>query len=420
MNKTLKLAMGADHGGFALKQDLMAFALRMGHKVQDCGTHGTQAVDYPEIARAVAEKVASGVCDLGIIVDGAGIGSAMTANKIPGVLAAACYDEALARNAREHNDANVLTLGAGQTTAMQAKRILEVFLSSECTVDRHQRRVQMIRDLERPSNPAGAETSWQGLGLDICEEDLRRIQQRVEALRSERQKADLAPYSPEQVAKAIDHTCLKPEASRADIVSLCREAVEYGFCAVCVNSSYVPLVHAELKGSDVKTCCVVGFPLGASPPEIKAAEARKAIREGAAEIDMVINVGALKTGDRELVYRDIRAVMEACKDGSALLKVILETSLLNAEEIVAVCELCMRAGADFVKTSTGFSSAGAKEEHVALMARTVSPKRMGVKASGGIRSYDDTVKMLRAGATRIGSSSGVKIVEEARKRSRPA
>ena len=211
----------------------------------------------------------------------------------------------------------------------------------------------------------------------------------------------------------IDHTILKPEASRADVQKLCEEARQYHFYSVCVNPTYVRQVKNALRGSDVKVCAVVGFPLGAQPPESKAMEARRAIREGAKEIDMVINVGAMKSGDEKLVYRDILAVAEACRDGSALLKVILETSLLTDTEKVKVCEMSMKAGAHFVKTSTGFGSAGAKIEDVSLMARTVAPKNLGVKASGGIKSYQDALAMIRAGATRIGASSGINIVREA-------
>ena len=194
---------------------------------------------------------------------------------------------------------------------------------------------------------------------------------------------------------------------------LCDEALKYGFFSVCVNSAYVKQAAALLRGSPVKVCCVVGFPLGAQPPEIKALEARRAMREGAREIDMVINIGALKSGDDALVLKDIRAVVEACKEGRALCKVILETALLTNEEKVRACEMSMKARADFVKTSTGFSSGGATAEDIALMARTVAPKKLGVKASGGVRTYADAMKMIRAGATRVGSSNSVKMMDEA-------
>ncbi|MCX6545307.1 MAG: deoxyribose-phosphate aldolase [Acidobacteria bacterium] len=214
----------------------------------------------------------------------------------------------------------------------------------------------------------------------------------------------------------IDHTLLKPEATKADVERLCDEARRFGFYSVCVNPTYVRQAKALLRGTQVKVCCVVGFPLGAQPPESKALEARRAIREGAGEIDMVINIGALKSRDEGLVLRDIRAVVESCKDGRALSKVIFETALLTDDEKIRACELSMKAGADYVKTSTGFSSGGATAEDVRLMAQTVAPKKLGVKAAGGIRTYDDAVKMITAGATRIGASASVKIVEEAQAR----
>ncbi|MFZ2493069.1 MAG: deoxyribose-phosphate aldolase [Thermoanaerobaculia bacterium] len=220
--------------------------------------------------------------------------------------------------------------------------------------------------------------------------------------------------SPEDVVKLIDHTVLKPEATAEDIEKLCAEAREHGFYSVCVNPTWVPKVKQLLRGTDVKVCAVVGFPLGAQSPEIKTLEARRAIREGAQEIDMVINIGALKSGDDRLVARDIRGVVEACDEGRALSKVILETALLSDSEKVRGCELSMKAGADYVKTSTGFSKGGATAEDIALMARTVAPRKLGVKASGGVRTYADVLKMVEAGATRIGSSNSVKIVEEAR------
>ncbi len=226
--------------------------------------------------------------------------------------------------------------------------------------------------------------------------------------------AALPRVSVQQLAQMIDHTILKPDASRADVEKLCREAIEYEFFSVCVNPYWVPLVAGLLRSSPVKVCAVVGFPLGAQSAEIKALEARKAIGEGAREIDMVINVGALKSGDDVTVLDDIRAVVEACKEGQALSKVILENCLLTAAEKVRACELSMEAQANFVKTSTGFSNGGATAEDIALMARTVAPKKLGVKASGGVRTLDDALRMIAAGATRIGASSSVKILEEAR------
>lgn len=402
MKAPLTIALGADHGGFELKQSLIPFLTSLGHRVEDCGTHSKDAVDYPLLAAEVARRVAGGGCDLGIMIDGAGIGSAMAANKIPGVLAAPCPTELLARNAREHNDANVLTLGAGHLDQSTAQVIVRTFLSTECTADRHRRRVQQIRDLER------------GPGGELSGDDVRRIVERVRQLVGSAAGGTRPAIPVAQLAKLIDHTLLRPEATRGDIEKLCREAVQHSFFSVCVNPSHVPQAAALVRGSGVKVCAVVGFPLGAQTPDIKALESRRAIREGAREIDMVINIGALKGGDDTLVLKDIRGVVEACKDGRALCKVILETALLTDEEKVRACELSMRAGADFVKTSTGFSSGGATAEDIALMARTVAPRKLGVKASGGVRTYADAVRMIEAGATRIGSSNSVKILDEAR------
>lgn len=215
------------------------------------------------------------------------------------------------------------------------------------------------------------------------------------------------------LARYIDHTLLKPEAQRSEIMQICDEALRYGFAAVVVNPVWVREVAARLRGSPVKPCTVVGFPLGATLPDVKAYEARRAIFDGAREIDMVINIGALKSGDDELVERDIRLVVEACHEHDALCKVIIETALLTDEEKVKACLLAKHAGADFVKTSTGFSKGGATIEDVALMRRVVGPE-MGVKAAGGIRDAELAQKLIAAGATRIGASVGVKIVQQAR------
>ena len=409
MTQALRIALGADHGGFDLKQQLLEHLRSKGHAVRDCGTTSREPVDYPAIARAVAGLVAAGACDLGVIVDGAGIGSAMAANKVPGVRAAACYNEALARNSREHNDANVLTLGAGQTPAEQARAIVDVFLAASCTLERHRARVQMIRDIERD-----AMTSPSSDGPALSAEDLARIADRVRQLLGE-SPAPRAPVMPlARLAALIDHTLLRPEATEADIERLCDEARRHRFYSVCVNPSYVRQASSLVRGSAVKVCCVVGFPLGAQPPGTTALEARRAIREGAREIDMVINIGALKGRDDAAALKDIRAVVEACQDGRAVCKVILETALLSDEEKVRGCELAMKAGAGFVKTSTGFGPGGATAEDVALMARTVASRKLGVKAAGGVRSYADVVRMVEAGATRVGSSSSVTIMGEAR------
>jgi deoxyribose-phosphate aldolase len=210
------------------------------------------------------------------------------------------------------------------------------------------------------------------------------------------------------VAKMIDHTLLKADATKDQIEKICAEAKEYKFASVCVNPAWVKLSSDLLNGTEVKVCTVIGFPLGASTPDTKAFETKNAIENGATEVDMVINIGALKGGDNELVERDIRAVVDAAK-GKALTKVIIETCLLTEEEKVRACELSVKAGADFVKTSTGFSTGGATAEDIALMRKTVGPD-IGVKASGGVRSAEDAQKMIEAGATRIGASSGAAIV----------
>ena len=211
------------------------------------------------------------------------------------------------------------------------------------------------------------------------------------------------------LAKYIDHTILKPDATAAQVKKLCDEAKQYGFASVCVNPSRIALAAAELAGTDVTPCCVVGFPLGAIPSESKAAETAVAVKNGAREIDMVIDVGRAKDGDWEYVESDIAAVKAAC--GEALLKVIIETCLLTDEEKVQACLAAKRANADFVKTSTGFSKAGATVADVKLMRETVGPD-MGVKAAGGIHNRAEAEAMIAAGATRIGASSGIAIVTE--------
>jgi deoxyribose-phosphate aldolase len=207
----------------------------------------------------------------------------------------------------------------------------------------------------------------------------------------------------------IDHTLLKPEATSSQIIQICTEAKKYEFASVCVNPYYASLVAGQLKGSKVKTCVVTGFPLGATSKEVKAFETETAVKAGAEEIDMVINIGALKSQDYMVVEEDIKAVKSAA--GKASVKVIIETCLLTDEEKIKACTIALDAGADFVKTSTGFSTGGATIEDVALMRKTVGDKT-GVKASGGIRDYKTCMAMIEAGATRIGTSSGIKIVEE--------
>ncbi len=209
------------------------------------------------------------------------------------------------------------------------------------------------------------------------------------------------------LAKYIDHTILKAVATKQDVTKLCAEAAQYGFASVCVNPFWVSLCADLLKGSGVKVCTVIGFPLGANASKVKAFEAELAIKEGADEVDMVINIGALKSGMLDVVKEDIAAVREASKGKT--LKVIIETSYLTEEEKKTVCKICAECGVDFVKTSTGFSDAGAKAEDVKLMAEASG---LAVKASGGIRGKEDALKMIEAGASRLGTSAGVKIVAD--------
>jgi len=216
------------------------------------------------------------------------------------------------------------------------------------------------------------------------------------------------------VAKLIDHTLLKPAASQDQIAQLCYEARTYGFASVCINPTHVKLAAQLLNGSEVDVCTVVGFPLGATPATVKAYETQQALRDGATEIDMVINIGALKSQDYTAVFEDIGTIVRTAHAGNALVKVIIEAALLIEEEKVIACPLSKAAGADFVKTSTGFGPGGATVADVALMRRVVGPK-IGVKAAGGVGSYSDAQEMIAAGATRIGASAGVAIVGEARR-----
>ena len=455
-----RLAVGADHGGFDLKERIKSHLVQRGFAVEDCGTCGEGPVDYPVFARAVAELVSTGKVDRSIIVDGAGVGSAMVANKVSGVRAACCYDVSSARNSREHNDANVLTLGAGLIGANLALQIVDVWLESECTAERHLRRVAMIEPphAAAPADATPADHTGPRSGVEdldrLSEQDIERIVRRIaeltgaaapEAPLSEvctnvacafckvcadtnpdlvRQFVDMgadriahrpgAGAVPNDLAKYIDHTLLKPDATAQEVLDLCDEAAQYGFASVCVNPNWVAVAAKRLSGTPVKVCSVVGFPLGAHMPEIKVLEARRAVREGAREIDMVINVGALKGGDDELVYRDIRAVTDACIDGRSICKVIIEAALLTDEEKVRACQLAKRARADFVKTSTGFGPGGATAGDVALMAEAVRGTKIGIKAAGGIRSFEDAQKMIQAGATRLGASAGVKIIKESK------
>ncbi len=223
---------------------------------------------------------------------------------------------------------------------------------------------------------------------------------------------ELPPPGPKTLARYIDHTLLKPEATPRDIETLCREALEWGFAAVCVAPMYVSLAADLLSGSDVKVCTVVGFPLGSTEARTKMYEAMQALHDGAQELDMVLPVGYLKAGRYDRVFQHIYAVVDVAKEAGARVKVILETGLLTPEEIVRGCLLAEAAGADFVKTSTGFGPRGATVEDVRLMRKTVGDK-MGVKAAGGIRTYAQAMQMLEAGANRLGTSTGVRIMKEA-------
>ncbi|MGD9020755.1 MAG: deoxyribose-phosphate aldolase [Lysobacterales bacterium] len=431
MTTPRNIAIGADHGGFDLKAVLAEHLRKAGHRVEDVGTSSREAVDYPVFARAVAEAVSGGKADVGIMIDGAGIGSCMVANKVPGVRAALAYDLSSARNSREHNDANVLTLGAGLIGTGLARQIVDAWLATNCTEQRHLDRVAMF----------GEETA----GLNLSSQDMDRVVARLREILGPVSAAEPAGASvgenpdaarefvrlgatglttvapaespgriPEDLARYIDHTLLKPNATEEQIRKLCAEALEFNFRSVCVNPTWVSLAADLLRGSEVLTCTVVGFPLGANEPAIKAMEARRAIRNGAREIDMVLNVGALKSGDDALVLRDIRAVVEDCVDGNAVCKVILETALLSDDEKRRASELAKSARAHFVKTSTGFSTGGATVEDVALMASVVRAAGMEVKASGGISSYSDARAMIEAGATRLGASASIGIIQEAK------
>lgn len=246
----------------------------------------------------------------------------------------------------------------------------------------------------------------------ITKEVMKRLNEQAKTTGNQNQEnpSDLpkSHISQSELAGYIDHTLLKPEAVKEQFEWLCDEAVKYKFKSVCVNSGWVPFVAKKLRGSGILICSVIGFPLGEMDTRSKAFEARSAISSGANELDMVINVGALKSRDLKLVEEDIRAIKRACRSNT-ILKVIIETGLLSEEEKVLACEISKKAGADFVKTCTGFSGHGATVEDIALMRRVVGPK-MGVKASGGIKTFSQAVDLIKAGATRIGCGSSVAII----------
>ena len=484
-----RIVLASDHGGFGLKEAIKRALLGRGLDVLDVGTHSDASCDYPVFARAAADAIASGAAWRGVVVDGAGIGSCMVANKVPGVRAGMAFDARTAKNAREHNDANLLTLGAGYLEEARALEIVDIFLATGCTVPRHKRRVAMIDALDqhRPSL-SGSEralstdrtVSGTGSTSNVGNEYQRLVEsisnvlrsnpgllsgmgggsavaaaspaastppgygspgpsalaprsscsdcvacghcvaKRPQAVRDTIQSAPDARVStrpgvgavPRDVAKMIDHTLLKADATYADVDELCDEAARFGFASVCVNPTHVKRAADKLRNASPVVCTVIGFPLGATPKEVKALEARRAIRDGAREIDMVINIGALKSGDHKTVYEDIRLLAEVARDSGVILKVILETALLTDEEKIAACLHAKKARAHFVKTSTGFSKSGATAHDVALMARSVDYK-LEVKASGGVRSAADAGAMIAAGASRIGASVGVKITQEA-------
>ena len=369
----------------------------------------------------------------------------MAANKVPGVRAALAYDLSSARNSREHNDANVLTLGAGLIGAGLATQIVDLWLATDCKEQRHLDRVAMFAD------PGASTGRDEAAGLKLSDQDVDRVVDRLHQILGPLGTAEpeggsvggnpeaarefvrlgatgltsVAPAEqpgsiPGDLARYIDHTLLKPGATEEQIRKLCAEALEFNFRSVCVNPTWVSLAAELLRGSEVLTCTVVGFPLGANEPAIKAMEARRAIRNGAREIDMVINIGALKSGNDAHVLRDIRAVVEDCVDGNAVCKVILETALLSDAEKRRASELARQARAHFVKTSTGFSTGGATVSDVALMAEVVRGAGMEVKASGGISSFSDAKAMIEAGATRLGASASIGIVREAKSTSMSA
>ena len=272
-----------------------------------------------------------------------------------------------------------------------------------------QRLIQIIvEELAAAQAPAPARCACHSLMYECCPDRLRGV---IEA--GATRLGLHAAGGAGGVASMIDHTLLKPDATRPEIEALCREAADYSFASVCVNPTWVAECAKRLQGTAVKVCSVVGFPLGATTPDTKHYETRRVIFDGAREIDMVINIGALKSGDLRLVERDIEAVTAPCREAGALSKVIIEAALLSDDEKVTACTLARAAGADYVKTSTGFGPGGATAADVALMRRVVGDQ-MGVKAAGGVRDLEGLKAMVAAGATRIGASAGVRIVQESR------
>lgn len=275
-----------------------------------------------------------------------------------------------------------------------------------------QRLIEIITEevLAAERGAPSAQCACHSVLFDCCPDRLRGV---LDAGAS-RLGVHAAGGAPGGVAAIIDHTLLKPDATRAEVEKLCREAAEFRFATVCVNPVWVALAASRLRGSGVGVCSVVGFPLGATTADVKQYETRRAIFDGATEIDMVINVGALKSGDLRTVERDIEGVVEACRVCGVVSKVIIEAALLSDEEKITACTLTRAAGADFVKTSTGFGPGGATVADVALMRRVVGAE-MGVKAAGGVRDLEGLKAMVAAGATRVGASASVKIVQETKR-----
>jgi deoxyribose-phosphate aldolase len=266
----------------------------------------------------------------------------------------------------------------------------------------------IVSELAAPAGPAAVRCGCHGVLGDCCPDRLRPV---IDA-GATRVGVHALGGAPSDVAAMIDHTLLKPDATRQQIEVLCREAAQFRFATVCVNPTWVGLCGQLLSGSGVGVCSVVGFPLGATTADVKRYETQRAIFDGAREIDMVINVGALKSGDLRVVERDIEAVVSPCRECDVLSKVIIEAALLTDDEKVTACTLAKAAGADYVKTSTGFGPGGATAADVALMRRVVGTE-MGVKAAGGVRDLESVNAMIAAGATRVGASAGVKIVQQA-------
>jgi deoxyribose-phosphate aldolase len=403
-----RVAIGADHGAYATKELVKTYLTRAGYTMVDVGTdNGKTAVDYPDFAYAVARSVVSDECDRGIMLDGAGIGSSMVCNKVHGIRAALCWNEKTIINSRQHNNANVLTMGTGMHEPDEICKMAVLWLETAFEGGRHWPRINKMMAIEKNRRRKMDQN-------ELVEKITREVMDRLKEI-MKNQSTNLSGttipaqgISQTDLAGYIDHTLLKPGAINAQFDQLVSEALQYKFYSVCVNSSWVPYVAKKLRGSEVKICSVVGFPLGEMDSRSKAFETRNAIANGAHEIDMVMNVGALKSRNLKLVEEDIRAVKRACRSNT-ILKVIIETSLLTDEEKVLACEIAKKADASFVKTSTGFGGGGATVQDIALMRRVVG-QDMGVKASGGIKDFKSAVELIKAGATRIGAGASVQIV----------